>query len=312
MKKNEIMTQINKTAHRFGFKLKKHSPEILVVAGVIGMVTSAVMACRSTTKIHEILDEAKDTVDTIHNSVDNPNLPEEYTKEDEKKDLTIVYAKTGMRLIKLYGPSIVLGTLSVTSIFASSNILRKRNVALAAAYATVDKGFKEYKERVIQRFGEAVDKELTYGVKAETIGEKITDEDGNEQTVKKTVLTEAPAGLGPYAKIFDECNPNWERNSDYNASFLRAQQAYANQKFMAQGYLFLNDVYKLLGFNPTKAGQTVGWIFDPEDPSLHNYVDFGMLQVSHTSGFINGIENSIILNFNVDGNILNSKGIFEE
>ena len=162
MKNNTFLQKISSTAHRVGFKLQKRSPEILVVAGVTGMVVSAVMACRATTKISGILKETKDTVDTIHSSVDNPNLSEKYTKDDEKKDLTIVYIKTGVKLAKLYAPSVVLGMVSVTSIFASSNIMRKRNVALAAAYATVDRSFKDYRDRVVKRFGDEIDRELRW------------------------------------------------------------------------------------------------------------------------------------------------------
>ena len=310
MKKTDILLQINRTMHRAGFKLHKHCPEILAIAGVAGMIASAVIACKATTKIGVILEETKDMVDDIHGGIKNFNIGDE--EYNEKKDLTIVYIKTGVRFAKLYAPAVILGALSAASIFASNNILRKRNVALAAAYATVDKGFKEYRSRVIDKFGDAIDKEISYGVGTETIQEKIIDDNGDEKITEKTVLSGKPNAMSPYAKIFDECNPNWERNSDYNACFLRAQQAYANQKFMAQGYLFLNDVYSLLGFRPTKAGQTLGWIFNPEDPTLSNYIDFGILEISHTSAFINGIENSIILNFNVDGNIFNYKGLFEE
>ena len=63
-------------------------------------------------------------------------------REDGKKDLVIIYAKTGFELAKLYAPSVLLGVASITSILASNNILRKRNVALTAAYATLDKCFK--------------------------------------------------------------------------------------------------------------------------------------------------------------------------
>lgn len=137
MKKNEIMKNVSSTFNKMSIKLKKHSPEILIVAGVVGTVASTVLACKATTKVGKIMDGTKDDVEEIHNAVEKgvTRAGETYSVDDSKKDLTIVYAQTGVKLAKLYAPSVVLGTLSITSIVASHNILKKRNVALAAAYA---------------------------------------------------------------------------------------------------------------------------------------------------------------------------------
>ena len=174
--KTEIMKSVNGVASKAVMKLKKHSPEILVVAGIAGTVVSAVLACKATTKVAEILDETKGTLDTIHEGMETGAINgQEYTTEDGKKDTVVVYAQTGVKLAKLYGPAIILGTLSITSILASNNILRKRNVALGAAYAAIDKSFKEYRGRVIERFGEQVDTELKYGIKAKKFEEIEVD-----------------------------------------------------------------------------------------------------------------------------------------
>ena len=160
MNKNAFMSKITHSYNKAIFQLKKHSPEILILAGVAGTVVSAVMACKATTKIGEILDESKETIDAIHEAQKNEALSEKYPENVAQRDLAIVYIQTGVKLAKLYAPSVILGTLSITSILASNNILRKRNVALAAAYATVDKGFKEYRSRVVENFGEEVDQQL--------------------------------------------------------------------------------------------------------------------------------------------------------
>ena len=151
MKKPEIFNKTSRSLNKIGLKLKKHSPEILVVAGVIGTVTSAVMACKATTKAGKIVDEMHEQMDQIHEVAKMGR--EDYTEQDLKKDTTIVYAQTGLKFAKLYGPSVVLGVLSISSILTGHNILRKRNIALAAAYTAVDKGFKEYRSRVVERFG---------------------------------------------------------------------------------------------------------------------------------------------------------------
>lgn len=304
---DSIKSAVIKTASRTGFVIKKHSPEILVVTGIIGVVGSAVMACKATTKINDILEKSKGDIDTIHDVIANKSFDEtEYSKEDSKKDLAIVYVQTGVKLAKLYAPSIALGVLSITSILASNNILRKRNVALAAAYTAIDKGFKEYRSRVVERFGEEVDRELRYNIKAKKFEETIVDENGKEKKIKKTVDVVDPNLPSEYARFYDESCNAWEKDSEYNLMFLRAQQQYANDKLRTKGHLFLNEVYDELGIPRTKAGQVVGWIYDEKNPSGDNFVDFGIYETDREKArdFVNGYERVILLDFNVDGYIL--------
>jgi len=306
MKTAGIMNSVSKTFNKVGFQLKKHSPEILVIAGVVGVVTSAVMACKATTKVSEILDQTKEDVDKIHGVLADESLSEEYTIEDSRKDLAVVYAQTGIKLVKLYGPSVLLGALSITGILASNNILRKRNVALAAAYATIDKGFKEYRSRVVERFGEEIDRELKYNIKAKKIEEIVVDENGKEKKVKSTINVADPNTYSDYARFFDDGCKYWEKNSESNLFFLKSEQNFANDRLRARGYLFLNEVYERLGIPTTKAGQIVGWVYNPDQPNGDNYVDFGIYDIfkEKARDFVNGYERSILLDFNVDGNIL--------
>lgn len=309
MKKTELMNSVGKSFSKVGFQLKKHSPEILIVAGVVGTVVSAIMACKATTKVNDILGNSKITVDSIHNCQSDESIAEDYTPEDAKKDLAIVYIQTGVKLAKLYAPAVALGVLSLGSILASNNLLRQRNVALAAAYATVDKGFKEYRNRVVERFGEEIDRELKYNIKAKKFEETIVDaETGKEKKVKTTINVADPNTYSDYARFFDEGSRNWEKNSEYNLVFLRAQQQYANDLLKSKGHLFLNEVYDMLDIPRTKAGQAVGWVYDSKKPVGDNYVDFGIYETNRekTRDFVNGYERVILLDFNVDGDILYS------
>lgn len=306
MKTNEIMNTITRKFHRIGFQLKKHSPEILVVAGVVGGVTSAVMACKATTKAGDIIEDTKSQLDIIHKGMEDGNIRGvEYTKEDGTKDLTIVYTQTAVKFIKLYGPAVALGTVSIVSILAGHNITRKRNLALTAAYATIDNSFKQYRNRVIERFGEELDRELKYDVKAKEVEETVVNEDGTESTVKTTVNVIDPNTISDYSRIFDECNPSWSKSPEHNLVFLKQQQNYANDLLKSRGHLFLNEVYDMLGFPRTQAGQIVGWVYDDVNPVGDNFVDFGIynLDSERARAFVNGYERSILLDFNVDGNV---------
>ena len=298
MSKSELMTTVTRTIKKTGFKLKKYSPEILIVTGVIGTVTSAVMACKATTKVSDILDKAKEDIDSVkecREKSNNNDLPENevYTEEDSKKDLTIIYAQTGVKLVKLYAPSVILGALSLTGIISSHNILRKRNVALAAAYMTVDKSFKDYRGRVIERFGENMDRELRYNIKAKEIEETVED----------------PNGISAWSRIWQEGNPGWTKDAQHNKYILTQLQNQANDMLRSRGHLFLNEVYDMLGYPRIKEGNIIGWIYDEKNPVGDNFVDFNIYPLNGTVdqakiNFINGDERSILLDFNVDGPIL--------
>lgn len=306
MNKTEIMANLTRTFNRTGLKLKKHSPEILLAAGVVGVVASGVMACKATLKVEEIVDDAKHKIDMIHEVSADPAMAEKYTEEDSKKDLAIVYTQTAVKFIKLYGPSVALASVSIGCMIGSNRILNKRNVALAAAYTAVDKGFKEYRGRVIERFGKELDKELKYGIKAKEIEEVSVDEKGKEVSTKSTVEVMDPNNYSPYSIIFDDGNTGWDPDPELTKYFLIQQQNWANERLKAKGHLFLNEVYDMLGAKRTKAGAQVGWVYDEKNPVGDNYVDFGIFDIYNPKSrdFVNGYEKVIVLDFNVDGVIL--------
>lgn len=308
--KTELISTLSRSFHKVGFKFKKHSPEILAVTGIVGIVTSAVMACKATTKVNDIVNEAKETVDKIHESVGkglHTSDGEEYTEEVAKKDLTIVYAQTGLKFVKLYGPSVALGIASIVCMLGSNHILRKRNLALAAALTNVATSFKEYRGRLVDRFGKDVDRELRFGIKAKEVEETVVDKDGNETTVTKTVEVVDPnTAHSLYSIVFCEGNTGWTRNAELNKVFLIQQQNWANDKLKMNGVLTLNEVYDMVGAPRTAYGQIAGWVWTEDGTIGDNFVDFGLFDVNNEKAcdFINGREKSIILDFNCIGNIL--------
>ena len=299
--------QLMKTYKKVELKAIKHSPEILAGVGVVGVVGSLVMACKATTKLSDVLEESKEQLDKIKEVAADPAYEEKYSQDDAKKDTTITYVQTAMKVTKLYAPSVILCASSLGCLLASNNILKKRNAALSAAYMTVDKSFKEYRKRVADRFGEEVEKEIRYNIKAEEITK--VDENGNEvtETVKVMDGTDDPNSYSDYARFFDESCAAWQNDAEYNLTFLKAQQQYANDLLKARGRLFLNEVYRMLGIDETKAGQVVGWVYNPDNPTGDNFVDFGIynMQRERVRAFVNGYEPNILLDFNVDGVIWN-------
>lgn len=306
--KTELVEKVSRSVHKVGFKFKKHSPEILAVAGVVGIVTSTVMACKATTKVNDIVDEAKETIDKIHDSVGkglHTSDGEEYTEEVANKDLAIVYVQTGWKFAKLYGPAVALGVASIGCMVGSNHILRKRNVALAAAFKAVDTSFKEYRGRVIDRFGKDLDRELRYNIKAKEVEETVIDENGKETTVTKTVdVIDPNAAHDIYSIVWQEGNEGWTKSAELNKFFLIQTQNQANDKLRLNGILTLNEVYDMLGAPRTKYGQLAGWVYTKDCSAGDNFVDFGLFDVNTPCDLVNCTERSVVIDFNCIGNLL--------
>ena len=308
--------EIKKMINKVKFNVVKHSPEILMGIGIAGVVTSTVLACRSTLKVKDILEDKETNMNNVKEVLAEGR--EDYTEEDARKDKTIIMTTTAIRIMKLYAPSVIIGAGSIACLLESHNVMRNRNAGLAAALAATTESFKQYRERVTAKYGDEVDKEMRYGIKKEK-----KEKDG-KKTKEDIVVGCDEKELSGYARYFNESNINWTDDPQYNMMFLRQNQNWANDKLISQGYLYLNDVYDALGFPKTKAGQVVGWVYDPKNNERgDNYVDFGIYDLNvrgyrdemandtiaeERQDFINGYRNSILLDFNVDGNIWETMG----
>lgn len=294
--KIQLPSGVTRAVTKTVMKAQANSPTILFVGGVIGIVSSGVLACRSTLKVEEVLNEHRKTaldIKTVQH--------EQYTEGDRKHDLTLLYVQSAVKFTKLYGPSIIIASVSIGMLTKSHNILSKRNAALTAAYTAIEKGFKDYRRRVIDEYGEDKDREFRYGKETGTI--PLESSEGKKK-IKKTSYS----GTSMYSKIFDEYNQNWDPHPEYNVLFLRGVQNQCNDRLRAKGHLTLNEVYRDLGMDETPEGAVVGWIYDGEGDG---FVDFGIWQsrdMTRMHDFLVGREGGIMLDFNVDGTMWDKIG----
>ena len=304
-----MKTQILQSASRMFGKVKlgfiKHSPTIAVVSGIVLMTAGAVTACKASMKVNEVLDDAKGTVDMINKSSEDGKTPGgiNYTEEDHVNDLKILYSKTGVKLAKLYAVPIILFGSGIVCVIAGHKIMNTRNAALASAYTGLKKAYDQFEARVKETYGEEEAKNLKYGIKALPISKNGDGSDANEND---TVVT-AEDNPSEFARFFDESSRYYSKDAHYNKLFLQSQQSLMNNRLISKGYLFLNDVLTALGFDPTPEGQVMGWVYDEKDDRLRNWVDFGIYDIHRRSArnFVNENDPCVLLDFNVDGNILN-------
>jgi hypothetical protein len=283
----------NKIARR-ALTLEKASPQLLFGAGIVGVVGSTVLACRATLKLEEVLLDTKDKMEEVKEFRPDPEKGQEYSEKDRQRDITLLQVQGAVKVVRLYAPAIVLGGASVAALVQSHSILTKRNAALMAAYSAIEKGFAEYRQRVVDKYGVDEDRNFRYGTREVDIIEHDTGK-------KKTVTRVADDVPSVYARFFDNGSGSWSKDKEINLYFLACQQNYCNNLLLSRGHLFLNEVYDQLGLDRSRAGSIVGWIIEPNSES-DNYVDFGVWDDNQNArDFVNGREGSILLDFNVNG-----------
>lgn len=283
-----IPTSVSTKVGRKMLLINRSSPSLLFGVGVVGMVGSSVLACRATLKLSETLHEARHDLE-VANSIEHRKY--EDAGESKQKDVAIIYAQSAVKVAKLYGPAILVGSASIACLTKSHTVLLQRNLALTAAYAAVDQAFSQYRARVVEKYGEDQDREFRYS----TEEVEVIDEKGKMHTE----LRVGPDGASQYARFFDSFSVCWDKNPEYNMVFLQCQQRYSNDMLIARGHMFLNEVYDRLGLERTRAGSVVGWVISEDGD---NFIDFGVFDGSGASrSFVNAREGAILLDFNVDG-----------
>lgn len=298
------MDKITSKLGRQTLIVQKHSPVIMFGVGIAGVVTTVVLASCATLKMHEILEEGEKNSAEIKaaEALDT----DQYDEKDASKDRATVRIKTAVKITKLYAPAFAVGVLSIAALTGSHIVLSRRNVALTSAYAAVDRGWREYRRRVVEELGPEKDLEFRYGTVEREVA--VDTDDGVAVKTEKflDLAGNDAAGYSIYAKLFSrETSRNWDPHKGYNAMFISSQQQFANDKLRADGHVFLNDVYDMLGLERTPAGQIVGWVKNNPDKDVDDFIDFGVFEGDRftSMNFVKGDEPNIWLDFNVQGSI---------
>lgn len=299
---NEVTmrTRFNKVK----LKMEEKSPELFLAGGLLAFAGTVFLACRATLKAQEVVKEHEKMIEMIEDAQeisDDIDAKIIYTNDDMKRDKLVASMKTAVRFMKLYAPAVALGAMSVTCILVSRNILHKRYLGAVAAYNGISELFQQYRKRVVDEQGEIMDRHYMYGTELIAEQEEFTDENGKKK--KREVLKEKidPAQMKAdhNAKWWDESSQMFDSNPEFARMFLLAQQNYFSDLLHKKGKIYLNEVYDRLGFQPTEAGQIVGW----KEGAGDDYIDFGLYdeENENTRNFMNGLTNHVLLTFNHDG-----------
>jgi hypothetical protein len=294
-----VPNKLTRTIVRSALKSKKNSPQTFFGFGIVGVLGGTVLACRATLSLPDAVDDFQEEIEDVKAMGERrlSSNDDSYNEREYYKDLGYVYGKNTVKIAKLYGPSIIVGALSIGALTGSHVTLKRRNASLTAAVAAVSTAYEEYRIRVKSEIGADRELDIYHAIENRI----ITREDGSKEVIKIA----DPNRWSPYARWFDEASPYWEKNSEINRLYVQAAQNLFNNKLQIRGHVFLNEIYDHFGIEHSSAGAVVGWILGPEGD---NYIDFGIFD-AYQRDFVNGWERSILLDFNVDGVIYDKIGV---
>jgi hypothetical protein len=274
--------------------LKRHAPTIMTVTGAVGFTATVAMSIHATLKAADVIPEIRKDIQAAREL----EIDEDTTKEAKMHNLAKIYGESAAVLLKIYGPTLLTGSLSVALVLSGHGLMKRREASLVAAYAALDAGYRAYRQRIVERLGEEEERSLYRGVKMVKVNRPGLD---GEEGPPCEIADPLDKLASPYGRFFDEFNVNYSKTAEYNHMFLKSQEAWANDKLRAHGYLFLNEVYEALGMDRTQAGQIVGWKLGSD--AGDGYVSFGIENIFdvNSRAFVNDQEPIIFLDFNVDG-----------
>ena len=301
-------------ASKAKIKFNNVKPELLVYGGVALVVAGGVYACVQTMKTPKVIEEHNERIEKIKTYKENVNTPGLYSDKDYRKDVAKTYLHTATKLVKIYSGPVVIGSVGVGFILHGHKLIRSENAALLASYGALQTAYDEYRDRVRKATSEEFEDKIMRGGVVDGY-EETKDENGKTKREKKQVEFVKPI-VDPYSVIFEEVTSPalWTPVASTNRMNVVAIQAECNRMLEANGYLFLNDVLRMLGMKETEISRKVGWIkHKPGTPYVvgdsEGFVDFGLFRrgAGYDAAryeFLNDPEPSFMLHFNVQGVII--------
>ena len=205
--------------------VSKHSPEILMGIGIAGMLTTTILAVRSTPKALRLIDE----------------------KKEEMKTEKLAPIDTVKTCWKCYIPAAVTASLSVACLISANSVNVRRNAALATAYALSETALKEYQEKVVETIGEKKEQVVHDAIAKDKV-------ERNPVSTSEVIITEKGNTL-----CYDTVSGRYFKS---DIEKLKQAANELNFRLRDEMYISVNDFYYEIGLKSISIGDDIGWNID--------------------------------------------------
>lgn len=217
------MSRLNELLHRGEKWATDNSPTILTALGVVGVVSTAVLASKASIRAVRLIDEAAQSgyyVEPLSN----------------KERFEIIW--------KLYIPAVTTGVFTCTCIIGANRIGNRRAAAMASAFALSERAFDEYREQVVKQIGKA---------KEHKVREAVAEERVRKNPPKEQEIVRTQGGDCLYQDAYSS------RYFWSDAQSIQRAVNEINNEMLNQGYASLSDFYDKLGLSHTRESDNLGW-----------------------------------------------------
>lgn len=206
-----------------------NSPAILTAIGITGTVATAYLTAKSTLKAHALI---REEIARVNHGI-HPDRQVDPTRKD-------VFLMTW----RFFIPPTITGVITIASIFGANHVSTRRAAAMATAYSISERAFSEYKEKVVEKIGEAKEQKYRDEIAQERVDRNPVDE-------KSVIIT----GNGEVLCL-DQFTGRYFMSS---MEAIRRAENELNHSILHDGYASLTDLYDLLGLERTAFSDGVGW-----------------------------------------------------
>lgn len=295
------MTTMSRMVGKTKLSLIKNAPTLSIGAGVVGLVGAVYLSGKAAVKTQDILAEHREEMkqeDEAYEEVivlrqEDPEALPEVTEKTHNAAKLSISMQTGVKVLKVYGPTLAVAGLSIASIVYGRNIFQKRLSSLAAALQITTATLERYRTAVAEETGEEKEVEIFKSATQKHLERMANQIDSLEESNSARNKVSRTA----FARWFDQTNSMWTNQSGENRFLIANSQNYFNDLLNRRGYVFLNEVYTHLGFQPVPEGQTMGWIRNSDFPDA--VIDFDVFnsQSSESRAFVNDLTPNVLLDF---------------
>lgn len=295
------MTTMSRLVGKTKLSLIKNAPTLSIGAGVVGLLGAVYLSGKAAIKTQDILAEHREEMkqedeayeEVIVTRKDNPEAYPEITEQTHNTAKLSISMQTGVKVLKAYGPTLAIAGLSIASIIYGRNIFQKRLTSLAAALQITTATLERYRTAVAEETGEEKEAEI-YKSATQKHLERMADQ---IDSLEESTAARNKVSRTAFARWFDQTNAKWTNQPGENRFLIASSQNYFNDLLRRRGYVFLNEVYTHLGFQPVPEGQTMGWIHNSDHPDT--VIDFDVFnsQSSESRAFVNDLTSNVLLDF---------------
>lgn len=247
--------------------VKKYSPQILTVLGVIGLIGTVVMSVKATSKAEQLINESE----------------EKLRKETKDENAILDKKETAKCLVKAYWSAAAMGVITTACFIASNYVSGKREAVMATALGVSEAALHKFQDATLETVGKNAVDEIRAKVADRQLKESKVDMSTDEkrrENITKTVHGET---------LFYD--PYIDRYFTSDMEYVRRCVNDLNEQALSGDFVSLNDLYYALDLRECKKGDDLGW---------HPYDGGDKVEIKYSARISEWGEPCIVIDYSVE------------